>query len=118
MTYTLADRAAAEGHPVLEVRRVALHDGSHASLILKNGRISKLVAPSGQVARLHWEEDTPSPREPLTAMCHQPESQTERYWDSQHGSLRACTTPVLEYTRIFFDAAGFHEARRWVGGLF
>ncbi|CAL8461853.1 g1384 [Coccomyxa elongata] len=78
MTYTLADRAAAEGRPMLEVRRVALNDGSHASLILENGRISKLVAPSGEVARLHWEEDMPSPRPPSTAINHQPGSQSER----------------------------------------
>lgn len=64
MTYTLADRAAAEGHPMLEVRRVALNDGSHASLILENGRISKLVSPSGEVARLHWEGEKSSPRQP------------------------------------------------------
>lgn len=78
MTYTLADRAAAEGHPTLEVRRVALNDGSHASLILENGRISKLVAPSGEVARLHWEDDTPSPRQPFTATKQLPESHKDR----------------------------------------
>ena len=49
---------------MLEVRRVALNDGSHASLILENGRISKLVSPSGEVARLNWEDDKPSPRPP------------------------------------------------------
>ncbi len=89
MTYTLADRAAAEGRPTLEVRRVALNDGSHASLILENGRISKLVAPSGEVARLHWEEDEPSPRQPSTTINHPPESQSERCGDAT-SALRVC----------------------------
>lgn len=61
MGYKEADRAGA-GYPTLEVKRVALNDGLHASLILENGRISKLVSPSGEVAVLKWEGDQTFPR--------------------------------------------------------
>jgi hypothetical protein len=57
MTFTQADRLAGKAHPMLEVHRVALNDGLHASLILENGRISKLVSPSGEVAVLCWEAE-------------------------------------------------------------
>ena len=49
-------------HPMLEVKRVTLDDGLHASLILENGRICKLVSPSGEVAVLKWEREQESPR--------------------------------------------------------
>ena len=39
----------------LQVRRVALQGGQHASLILEHGRISKLVTPEGEVAVLQWQ---------------------------------------------------------------
>ncbi len=48
-------------HPMLEVKRVTLDDGLHASLILENGRICKLVSPSGEVAVLKWEGEQESP---------------------------------------------------------
>lgn len=88
---------------MLEVRRVALHDGSHASLILENGRISKLVAPSGEVARLHWEEDKPSPRQPSMAFDHQPESQTDRCRDVSSPLACMCHAEML-------TLQGFHAA--------
>ena len=49
-------------NPMLEVKRVPLDDGLHASLILENGCISKLVLPSGEVAVLKWEGKQDSPR--------------------------------------------------------
>lgn len=61
MGFREVDRAGA-AHPMLEVKRVTLDDGLHASLILENGRISKLVSPSGEVAVLKWEGDQISPR--------------------------------------------------------
>lgn len=60
MGFTEVDRAGAR-HPTLEVKRVTLDDGLHASLILENGRICKLVSPSGEVAVLQWERDQTSP---------------------------------------------------------
>ena len=56
----------AEINPMLEVKRVPLDDGLHASLILENGCISKLVLPSGEVAVLKWEgkQDSPRPSSP------------------------------------------------------
>ncbi len=63
MGYNELDRAGAR-HPTLEVKRVTLEDGLHASLILENGRICKLVSPSGEVAVLQWEQDKASPRPP------------------------------------------------------
>ena len=63
MGYRESDRTGAR-HPMLEVKRVTLEDGLHASLILENGRICKLVSPSGEVAVLKWEGDQSSPRPP------------------------------------------------------
>lgn len=78
MTYTSADRAAAQAHPMLEVHRVALNDGLHASLILENGRISKLVSPSGEVALVCWEAEMPAQRDTTPAGAT-PSQQTAGY---------------------------------------
>ena len=56
-----SDRAGSM-HRMLEVKRVTLDGGLHASLILENGRICKLVSPSGEVAVLKWEGEQESPR--------------------------------------------------------
>lgn len=69
MGYNDLDRAGAK-HPTLEVKRVTLEDGLHASLILENGRICKLVSPSGEVAVLQWERD-PAPPRPVAASSSQ-----------------------------------------------
>jgi len=65
IAFIIADRAAADMQPKLEVRRVVLEDGLHASIILENGRMSKLVSPSGEVAVLQWEDTRLSPRQPV-----------------------------------------------------
>ena len=56
-------------NPMLEVKRVPLDDGLHASLILENGCISKLVLPSGEVAVLKWEGKQDSPRPSSSEKC-------------------------------------------------
>ena len=66
MGYNELDRTGAR-HPTREVKRVTLEDGLHASLILENGRICKLVSPSGEVAVLQWEVDQASPRPPAAS---------------------------------------------------
>lgn len=61
MGFTEADYAASQAGPALQVRRVRLEGGLHASLILENGRISKLVSPDGSVALLQWQGGSPRP---------------------------------------------------------